>query len=751
MNSAGRRFFSFCIVRIPLFAALLLLPRLSGAQTPKPAITLDEFLNTTEIQGAKLSPDGTAAVIGTESPDWKANNFRHVLWLWTAKTGLRPLTQGGSDEGAEWSPDGQWIAFLSDRPLIGAAHDEKEGDADSDGDAKAKSKLRADGEDDKATRLWLISASGGEAQPLYREKLDVHAFIWSPDSRTLYFSTQLPLSKEKEEANKKDWKDVVRWREKERGDLILALPIAMALRESAALPPAHEPPGKEEYKSPPELIACPTGEDDDDKDPKLPLPVTAVPIAKSNLSINDIAASPDGESLAFTTESVSHRTENPADFEIFSLPAVGGKTVQITHNEALESGLHWSPDSKALYFAVHAAGGSLEGKYRDVQGRLYRMDMTAVVPVGRDKPIERLGADFTGSLEDFDILPDGQMIALGLKGTEEQLYKIAGTAATRLPGFPGTYSALSGPRNGNSLLVRYSAINYPPQIFMAADAMHPDKLTALTEFNPIFAKRAQPEWRPYSWTAPDGAKVEGVLIFPPGKKDAKKLKMLTFIHGGPADADGNRFGADWYDWATLAASQGWLVFRPNYRGSSGYGDDFMLGIAPHLVSVPGADILAGVDALVKDGFADPDKLAIGGYSYGGYMTNWLITETTRFKAAVTGAGAVEHAANWGNDDVTWDDAWYLGGRPWEVPGMYQSEAALFRMDRVKTPTHIVQGGSDVRVSFLEGVTLERALQQLGIPHTFLVFPGEGHGLGRNPWHGYIKLRDELLWLDQYDK
>jgi len=175
----------------------------------------------------------------------------------------------------------------------------------------------------------------------------------------------------------------------------------------------------------------------------------------------------------------------------------------------------------------------------------------------------------------------------------------------------------------------------------------------------------------------------------------------------------------------------------------------MLQIAPHLVSKPGEDILAGVDALVRDGVADPDRLAIGGYSYGGYMTNWLITETTRFKAAVTGAGAVEHAANWGNDDFTWDDSWYLSGKPWETPEIYQSEAALFRMNRVKTPTHIVQGSSDVRVSYLEGVTLERALQQLGIDHSFLVFPGEGHGLSHNPWHGYIKLREELKWLDKY--
>jgi poly(3-hydroxybutyrate) depolymerase len=127
----------------------------------------------------------------------------------------------------------------------------------------------------------------------------------------------------------------------------------------------------------------------------------------------------------------------------------------------------------------------------------------------------------------------------------------------------------------------------------------------------------------------------------------------------------------------------------------------MLAIMPHLVSAPGRDILSGVDALVKDGIADPDHLTIGGYSYGGYMTNWLITQTTRFKAAVTGAGAVEHAANWGNDDLTWDDAWYLSGTPWEKPELYQDEAALFQMNKVTTPTHIVGGNADNRVSYFE--------------------------------------------------
>jgi dipeptidyl aminopeptidase/acylaminoacyl peptidase len=175
----------------------------------------------------------------------------------------------------------------------------------------------------------------------------------------------------------------------------------------------------------------------------------------------------------------------------------------------------------------------------------------------------------------------------------------------------------------------------------------------------------------------------------------------------------------------------------------------MLEIEPHLVSKPGRDILSGVDALVKDGYADPDHLAIGGYSYGGYMTNWLITQTTRFKAALTGAGAVEHAANWGNDDETWDDAWYLGGQPWQNPALYQSEAALFRVRQGEDADPPGAGRRGYARKLSGGGHDGAGVRALGIPHTFLVFPGEGHTLAKNPWHGYIKVREELKWLEKY--
>jgi dipeptidyl aminopeptidase/acylaminoacyl peptidase len=295
----------------------------------------------------------------------------------------------------------------------------------------------------------------------------------------------------------------------------------------------------------------------------------------------------------------------------------------------------------------------------------------------------------------------------------------------------------------------YTSLGKPAEVYLADSASALDQAKPITAFNKLFTERDLPQGKPYQWKADDGITVEGMLIYPPGKFEAKHLPMLTLIHGGPADADGNAFAADWYEWAALAATNGWLVFRPNYRGSTGYGDKFLLQIVPVIVSRPGKDILEGVDALVKDGLADPDHLTVGGYSYGGYMTNWLITQTTRFKAAVTGAGAVEHIGNWGNDDTTMDDAYFLGGRPWEAQQRYHDEAAIFQIDKVRTPTHMVAGADDIRVAVMEDYLLEHALYSLGIPNALLVFPGEGHGLGKNPWHGKIKVREELKWLQKY--
>jgi len=681
----------------------------AGAQSipttqKKPPITLDEFMNATEILGAKISPDGAAVVISTGAPDWQHNRFKEDLWLWTKQGGVvTALTTSGHESSPQWSPDGRMIAFASDRPLAG---EPTGGDDSKDG----------------TSRVWLIPVSGGEAMPLYREKLDTHAFAWSSDGKSIAFSVAQTLSKDAEDAEKTEWKDVIRWREQERGDVLLSLPVAAALENSTETPEAHQVPK-------------PAADEPE-------YPVGAAVVTTSSLAIKEIAPSPVGDEIAFETGPISLRLENPSDSELFVVATKGGVARQVTHNQGLESNLHWTPSGKSIDLLVRAAGGSIEGPYQDVQGRIYSLD------VGTGA-VTRLGAAFHGSWEDITVAADGTVLAAGLTGMDQRVYRVEGDKAEVIVAEAGNEANLDVARQSGEVSFTHSTITDPTQVYVAHGVATMNQASAVTAFNPVFGARAQVEWKPYRWKSGDGAEVEGVLIYPPGKMGEMHLPMLTLIHGGPADADGDRFGADWYDWATLAATNGWLVFRPNYRGSSGYGDEFMLGIRPHIVSAPGRDILSGVDALVKEGIADPNRLTVGGYSYGGYMTNWLITQTTRFKAAVTGAGAVEHAANWGNDDLTWDDAWYLSGAPWEKPELYQGEAALFQLNKVTTPTHIVGGNADNRVSYFEQVLLERALERLNVPHDLLVFPGENHPLDKDPWHGYIKVREELKWLARY--
>ena len=670
-----------------LLGALCLAPcfaQQSAAQLPR--LTLEEAFNYVQIQSVAISPDGNSVVIGTRRANWQKERFERTLWLYQNHA-LSQLTASGTDHDPLWSPDSKWIAFLSNRP----------------------------GPDGKAeTQVYVISGHGGEAFPVTHEEGGIHSIAWSPDSKTLYFAAKHQISKADREAHRKEWHDVVRFRDDERGDVISGVSIPAVIA-------AQQRPSDQAF-----------------------LRNARVTLASLDKAVSDMAVSPDGTQIAFDTDSASGRVEDIADYELYVVSTRGGAPRRLTRNQASESDVQWSRDGRTLFF--HVGAGSVEGKYEEVQGRIYSLDFES----GK---VKREGESFAGSLSDPSLLPGGSIATTADVGTEVQIYvePKGGGAFRQVPGRSGSYASLSTALDSPRIAFVYSAQQVPGEVYIADSMENLRNATPITAFNALFTRRALPRGIPYTWTADDGTKIEGWLIYPPGKFGAKHLRMLTLIHGGPSAADGNHLRSDWYDWAVIAASNNWLVFRPNYRGSVGYGDAFMRQISPHLVSRPGKDILEGVDALVRNGIADPDQLTIGGYSYGGYMTNWLITHTTRFRAAITGAGAVEHAVNWGNDDLTFDDAWYLGGAPWEAEKNYNEEAAMWLMNRVRTPTHMVVGGSDIRVAAAESYMMERELHTLGVPCKLLVFPGEGHLLTNNPWHGRIKVREELKWLDAYSR
>jgi dipeptidyl aminopeptidase/acylaminoacyl peptidase len=673
------------------------------AQTPasKPSLTLDDFFNSVDISSVRIAPDGRAVAIETSRADWDANRFRTDLWLYrdqpTGAGALVQLTQSGHDRNPEFSPDGRWIAFLSDRGAPAAAST----------DAPAS-------KPEKSAQVYVISLNGGEPFPVTQSDEEIHAFAWSADSRQIYFATRVHWAKDQQEAYKKDWKDVVEFRESERGDTIHRIEISEA---SNCL---TESPAK----------TC-------------DLSMHASQLASTPWRVKQLETSPNGKHIAFLTDSRTERWESLEAYGIYLIDSAGGEPRKLLQREAILDALHWSSDSRHIFFSF--LNGSVDGPYQDAQSRVYWVDTQADTSA-----VARWAPAFQGAIAGFAALHGGGLIVQGRLGTEVQLYtseKPTGDFALR-PGSPGTYEKIAAAAHAPSIAFVHSSLQEPVEVWLASDPADLSRARPITSFNHLFTERALPEGEPYRWTADDGVTVEGMLIYPPGHFRAKHLRMLTLIHGGPADADGNQFGADWYRWAGLVATQGWLVFEPNYRGSIGYGDKFTLGIIPKIVSKPGREILEGVDALVKDGIADPEHLAIGGYSYGGYLTNWLITQTNRFKAAVTGAGAVEHVANWGNDDTTFDDAHFLGGLPWEAQQNYNDEAAIWQINKVKTPTHIVSGAEDVRVYVGEAYLLERALHTQGVPSKLLIFPGEGHELDKNPWHGKIKVREELKWLEK---
>jgi len=721
-------------IRKPVcIAAIVATFGLIAAAQNKPKLTLDEFFNSVSFPSLEISPDGNSVVIETNRADWDRQIFRKDLWLYRddGKAGsLIQLTQSGHDTEPKWSPDGRWIAFLSERKS--AADKDDDSDSDSDPDSKNNG---------EPAQVYLISPNGGEAFPVTQGEEEVHTFSWSADSQTIYFATRQPWSKQQKDDYKKEWKDVVQYRAAERGDTIFALDLSAALARYAAAPTKTKKQNKDSEKNP-------------------DLTPGAHAIATIPLRVESLITSPDGRKLAFISNAIDQRQEKYEDVEIYTLnladtnvarvPATAESAPntsaeahprRITHNQAIEVRPHWAPDSRHILFTVEV--GDVSGPYRDMQPHLYAVDTETAA-------IEQWAKAFIGPVEHYAVSRDSVLTSARL-GTEVQMYSAAKPSDElhHLSTWSGTYAQISAATHSPKLAFIYSSLGKPDEVYLADGAANLDQAKPITSFNRLFTERDLPQGKPYKWQADDGTTVEGMLIYPPGKFENKHLPMLTLIHGGPADADGNHFEADWYQWATLAATNGWLVFEPNYRGSTGYGDKFLTQIVPQIVSRPGKDILEGVDALIKDGIADPDHLTIAGYSYGGYMTNWLITQTTRFKAAVTGAGAVEHIGNWGNDDTTYDDAYYLGGRPWEAPQRYHDEAAIFQIDKVKTPTHIVAGANDIRVAVMEDYLLEHALYSLGIPNALLVFPGEGHSLSKNPWHGKIKVREELNWLQKY--
>lgn len=299
-----------------------------------------------------------------------------------------------------------------------------------------------------------------------------------------------------------------------------------------------------------------------------------------------------------------------------------------------------------------------------------------------------------------------------------------------------------------SLVVAAGTPAAPADLYRVTDD---GALAALTRLNPQLDDWLLPSLELVRWRAPDGREVEGLLETPPGWTPAAgPLPTIVQIHGGPTSATHYERSFRIYG-HTLLAARGYAVLSPNYRGSTGYGDDFMTELVGHENRIDVADILAGVDALVARGIADPARLGVMGWSNGGFLTNALVAAAgPRFKAASSGAGVLDQVIQWATEDTPGHVVNFMGGAlPWEDPQQYVASSPLYGLGDAATPTLIHVGGADPRVPPAHSRGLYRALTvYLGVPSELVIYPGAEHGL-KTYSHQRAKMSWDLAWFERY--
>ena len=663
----------------------------SGLQA-KPRLTLDEFLEHTEFALPSFSPDGRYLLFRTTRPSWNTSSYERNLWIYDIQQQTRRLITTKLDRSIEprWSPSGKWIALRLDETPSNATKINRYRRSSSDPPLKEQ-------------RIHLYSLASNDLLPIETGKDFPLALAWSDNDSSLYLATtnSEPINKDEEE-----WRDVKQYRDNKKDERSTIYRININPKDSL-------------------------------------LSVERNIVADVSFFLRDLSYAPVSEKLVFI--SLSPLIEDLQGFEIYSvdLRNTSSSLTRLTDNEAFEDELKISKDGQHVLF-LSASFSRNSKNPNTTQTHLYSLNLMS-------GQTTQLAKNFDGAIKAYITTSSGDVYFLGQLRTETQIYlqRPLSDEVVPLIGWNGTYESITL-SNHDSIAFIHSSTEKPMEVYLASSIDQLRSAQAITNENKLFTERDLPRTKVYRWkNEEDQQIIEGMLHYPPGKFEAKNLPLLVYMHGGPSDVSTNHFYPDFYYWAPLAASEGWLVLEPNYRGSTAYGDQFLNQIRYRPLSLPGKDILYGVDQLIRDGIADPYQLAVGGYSYGGFLTNWLITQTKRFNAALSGAGAIDHSSTWGTMDIPVLLYSLFGGYPWDTPYIYQSESPIYQLDRVRTPTLITTGENDVRVPASQSYIMERGLYYRRVPVKLLLFPNEGHPLDRDPWHGKIKMQEELKWLQKY--
>ena len=545
---------------------------------------------------------------------------------------------------------------------------------------------------DEKSQLFLMRTDGGEAQKLSKHKTSVGSYRWSQDGSKIFFVAAEPRSEEEEKA-RKDGDDAIFVDEGPSGQRAGTWNNFWVIDVAS----------KEEKR-----------------------------ITEVDHRIGSFAVSPGAGRIAFTSRSENRRNQQNHS-EIRLLDVESGEIRQLTENRAPESRLVWAPDGQSLAYTART-----DGEWELMLDKIWIMD-----PESGDKRM--VSGAFDGNISTFVWTPDASAILFsGLQGTNNNLFRldVGSGDVVKVTSALGSLSPSSFSRDRTRMAYVFQDFDTPSDVWIGPT--DGSSGVRLTDANPwIEEKIVLGKGELIQWTSKDGTAIEGILMLPSGDPD-EALPLLLHIHGGPAGVFRNAFSTQNHVWAGL----GYAQLFPNVRGSSGYDDELLSGNARDIGGGDYEDLMTGVDEVVARGIADPDQLGLRGWSYGGILGGWTVTQTDRFKGASIGAMVSDWTSEYGpgfNHDVR---LWYIGGTPWENPGEWRERSALTHVANVTTPTLILHGMNDRTDTEPQSMMFFQALKDQGKIARYIRFPREPHGF-REPRHQRTRDVEEIRWIQKY--
>ena len=553
---------------------------------------------------------------------------------------------------------------------------------------------------DNKNNLFVLRLFGGEAEPLTDVKTGVGNFEWSPDGKWIAYSMSDAKS-EDEEKNDKARNDF-RWVDEN-----------FKLARLYAIPVEKDASGKREVKK----------------------------LTSDDRQVNDFNWSPDGKTIIFShVKSPAVNDWPSADISLVDVATA--KVAPFATTAAAETSPLYSPDGKWIVATVS-----------DMPVRWAGNDRIAVYPASGGSP-KVLPLSHDGQPNVLGWMPDSNKIMFTeTKGTGTALFE-ADVAANTVTEDNYQNAAIGqvsmtriGPAFALSMVVQKT--DAPQEVFALSPGAR--GLTQISHANDSVAQTPVGKTEIIKWKSKDGREIEGLLTYPTDYVAGTKVPMILNIHGGPTGVFVQSYigGRGVYPLAAFA-SRGFAILRANPRGSSGYGTEFRYANIKDWGGMDYQDLMTGVDKVIEMGVADPERLGVMGWSYGGYMTSWIITQTHRFKAASAGAPVTNLMSFNGTADIPNFVPDYFGGQAWEIPEVYAKHSAMFNIKGVTTPTLIEQGDADVRVPISQGYELYNALKQQGVPTRMLVLPRQPHG-PTEPRMQLAAMQANLDWFEKYLK